>query len=116
MVPNADTNEALRQLVARCGARPFHRQVVQSPWSTVRDVPVLHANVKSLIVSTLAGCRQPDAVRCLTIVAPPGYGKTHLLAWTRQQIDQFPDAVFVYVSPYTPGSPGSPDPDQHLIR
>src|SRR3954471_21974925 len=87
---------ALLERVAFLGARPFASQVVQSPWNAVVDAPSLHGQVKERIRALVAGCGQPEAIRCLTVVAPPGYGKTHMLAWTRQLLDERKDAVFVY--------------------
>jgi transcriptional regulator with XRE-family HTH domain len=87
--------------------------VVQSPWHPVIDVPSLHCEVKDRIREVLGTCGQAVASRCLTVVAPAGYGKTHLLAWTRQLVDERNDTVFVYVSPYTPGSVTL---EQHVMR
>lgn len=106
----------LLQRISFLGPRPFHHQVVQSPWDTVVDADSLHADLKKLVQTTLAECGQARAIRCLTITAPPGYGKTHLLAWTRHTIDQRKDAVFVYIPPYLPGSPGGASFEQHLMR
>src|ERR1700691_41088 len=78
--------EGLRQRLRALGARPFHQQVVQSPWSVVYDADLLYQEVKGLIARVVDECGQKDAVRCLTITAPPGYGKTHLLAWNRQRL------------------------------
>ncbi len=103
----------LCQLLRQLGAQPFHRQVVHSAWNTVVDVPELHQEVKSRILSVLSSCGQPEANRCLTVTAPPGYGKTHLLAWTRQQLDARDDAVFVYVPPYTDAAVPL---EEHLLR
>jgi hypothetical protein len=54
----------------------------------VVDAPALHATVKDNVRSVVGQCRQPEATPCLTVVAPAGYGKTHLLAWTRQLLDE----------------------------
>src|SRR5262245_42579860 len=107
MTPNppAEQGPTLLEQVAFLGARPFHSQVVQSPWNAVVDAPSLHKGVKDRIRSLVSECRGPEATRCLTVAAPAGYGKTHLLAWTRQLLDERNDAVFVYVSPYLPGTP-----------
>jgi hypothetical protein len=110
------TREVLLQKVAFLGPRPFQVQVVQSPWHAITDAPSLHKDIKERIRTLLDQCGQEQAIRCLTATAPPGYGKTHLLAWTRQLLDQRKDAVFVYVPPYNPGSPGGPSPEQHVMR
>src|SRR5262245_2461271 len=106
----------LLERVAFLGPRPFASQVVQSPWNTVVDAPSLHGQVKDRIRTLVVGCGQPEAIRCLTVAAPAGYGKTHLLAWTRQLLDERNDAVFVYVSPYAPGTPGGVTLEQHVMR
>ena len=98
------------------GVRPFATQVVQSPWNAVIDAPSLHREVKDRIRKLVSDCGQPHAIRCLTVAAPPGYGKTHLLAWTRQLLDKHNDAVFVYVSPFTPGGPSTVTFEQHVMR
>jgi hypothetical protein len=112
----ATEGRTLLERVASLGARPFASQVVQSPWNAVVDAPSLHRDVKQRIRTLVAGCGQPEAIRCLTAVSPPGYGKTHLLAWTRQLLDERNDAVFVYVSPYTPGTPGGVTLEQHVMK
>src|SRR5262245_23789704 len=94
--------EALLQRVAALGARPFQHQVVQSPWNAVVDVPSLHCEAKQAIRDLIDSCGRPEVARCRTFLAPPGYGKTHLLAWTRQMLDERNDAVFVHVPPYLP--------------
>src|SRR5947209_3996390 len=104
-----DPAEALRAL----GALPFHQQVVQSPWSVVYDAPLLYQDVKGLIAAVVDGCSRPAAVPCLTVTAPPGYGKTHLLAWNRQRLEQSRTAVFVYIPPYFPDSGPF---DNHVLR
>jgi hypothetical protein len=108
--------QTLLERVAFLGARPLASQVVQSPWNTVVDAPSLHREVKDCIRTLVAGCGQPEAIRCLTVAAPAGYGKTHLLAWTRQLLDERNDSVFVYVSPYNPGTPGGVTLEQHVMR
>ncbi len=112
----ATDGQTLLEQVAFLGARPFASQVVQSPWTTVMDAASLHGQVKDRIRTLVAGCGQPEAIRCLTVAAPSGYGKTHLLAWTRQLLDERNDSVFVYVSPYTPGTPGGVTLEQHVMR
>jgi DNA-binding XRE family transcriptional regulator len=108
-----DSAEGLRQRLRALGARPFHQQVVQSPWSVVYDADLLHQDIKGLVTRVVDGCSQHDAVRCLTVTAPPGYGKTHLLAWNRQRLEQSQSAVFVYVPPY---SPDSGPFENHVLR
>ncbi len=99
-----DPAEGLRERLRALGARPFHQQVVQSPWSVVYDADLLYQDVKGLVAQVVDGCGRQDTVRCLTITAPPGYGKTHLLAWNRRRLEQTRSAVFVYVPPYFPES------------
>jgi hypothetical protein len=108
-------HEDLLERIAFLGIRPFQQQVVQSPWNTVIDAPSLHREVKDRIRALVNTCGQDQAIRCLTVVGPAGYGKTHLLAWTRQLLDERDDALFVYVPPYAPGGPGSPLPEQHVM-
>jgi hypothetical protein len=108
--------EALLEQVAFLGTHPFANQVVQSPWNTVIDAPSLHREIKDRIRALVAGCGQEQAIRCLTVVGPAGYGKTHLLAWTRQLLDERNDAVFVHVSPYMPGTPAGMTHEQHVMR
>jgi hypothetical protein len=121
-IPTTDQNgtgqecQTLMEHVSFLGARPFASQVVHSPWNVVIDAPSLHRAVKDCIRTLVADCCQPAAIRCLTIAAPAGYGKTHLLAWTRQLLDERDDAVFVYVSPYFPGTPGGVTFEQHVMR
>lgn len=105
--------ESLRQLLSDLGARPFHQQVVQSPWSVIYDAEHLHKDVKGHITEVVDGCAQRDAIRCLTVIAPPGYGKTHLLAWNRQRLEQSRSAIFIYVPPY---SPDSGPFENHVLR
>src|SRR5258708_18501590 len=95
------TAEKLRERLRALPARPFHQQVVQSPWSVVYDADLLYQEVKGHVARVVDGCGQKDAVRCLTVTAPPGYGKTHLLAWNRQRLEHNQSAVFVYVPPYS---------------
>src|SRR5437764_12345549 len=92
--------DALLQKIAGLGVRPFQHQVGQSPWHPTVDGPSLHRGVKDRIRSVVDGCGQPQAIRCLTVTANAGYGKTHLLAWTRELLEQRNNAVFVYVPPY----------------
>jgi hypothetical protein len=109
------TRETLLERVAFLGARPFVNQVVQSPWNAVVDAPSLHREVKERIRTVVTSCGQTQAIRCLTVVGSAGYGKTHLLAWTRQLLDERNDAVFIYVPPYTPGGQGSALPEQQVM-
>jgi hypothetical protein len=97
-----DSGEELRERLRGLGARPFYQQVVQSPWSVVYDADLLHQEVKTRVVQVVDGCSQKGAIRCLTITAPPGYGKTHLLAWNRQRLEHSRGAVFIYIPPYAP--------------
>jgi hypothetical protein len=83
---------------------PFRYQVMHSPWDPVIDAPSLHREVKNHIRTLVNECGQDKAIRCLTVVGPPGYGKTHLVAWMRQLLDERDDAVFVYVPPYAPAA------------
>jgi DNA-binding XRE family transcriptional regulator len=99
-VASQDPAEALRSL----GAQPFHQQVVQSPWSIVYDADLLNKEIKELSAVIVDGCNRHNVVRCLTVTAPTGYGKTHLLAWNRQRLEQSRTAVFVYVPSYFPDS------------
>ena len=108
--------QALLERIARLGVRPFQSQVVQSPWNTVVDAPSLHREVKDRIRKIVSTCHDPEAIRCLTVESPAGGGKTHLLAWTRQMLDERNDAVFIYVPPYTPGAPGGSAMEQHVMR
>jgi DNA-binding XRE family transcriptional regulator len=108
-----DPAERLRQRLRTLGARPFHQQVVQSPWSVVYDADLLYPEVKGLVAQVVDGCGQANAVRCLTVIATLGYGKTHLLAWNRQRLEQSRSAVFVYVPPY---SPDSGPFENHVLR
>jgi hypothetical protein len=105
--------EDLRRRIAALGARPFLHQVVQSPWDPVIDVEPLYREAKEQILEMIATCDQPGAGRCVTVHAPAGYGKTHLLAWTRQQLDNRNDALFIYIPPYI----GENGPlETHLLR
>src|SRR5262249_36632917 len=97
------------------GPPPFQSPVVQSPWNTVVDAPSLHRDAKERIRELVSTCQQPQAVRCLTVTAPAGFGKTHLLAWTRQLLDDRNDTLFVYVPPFTP-TEGGAQMEQHLMR
>ncbi len=117
MLAQAD-RDVLLERIAFLGARPFQDQVVQTPWSTVIDAPSLHRRVKELIAQTIRTCRQSQAIRCLTFIANAGYGKTHLLAWTRQMVEGEKDnrTVFVYVSPYAAGELASLSLEQHVLR
>jgi DNA-binding XRE family transcriptional regulator len=95
------------------GARPFQQEVVQSPWNPVIDVDDLHAGVKKHIRQLLATCGGANAARCLTIHAQPGYGKTHLLSWTRQEIEGGNSGFFAYVPPFHPENGSF---EQHVVR
>ena len=109
-------NEMLLERIAFLGARPFQEQVVQTPWSAVIDAPSFHHNVKELIRGIARTCGQPQAIRCLTFIASSGYGKTHLLAWTRQMLEADKGTVFVYVPPYVAGGVGGTSLEQHVLR
>jgi DNA-binding XRE family transcriptional regulator len=86
---------------------------VQSPWNNVLDVQGLHKDIRCRIHQVVSSCGQQEAARCLTITAPPGYGKTHLLACTRQRLEQDNSAVFIYVPPY---SSENVSLEQHILR
>src|SRR5262245_61687019 len=90
----------LRVQIGMLGARPFQQEIVQSPWNHVVDVDELHAGVKKHIRNLLTTCGQVGTARCLTIHAQPGYGKTHLLSWTRHEIEGAGEGFFAYVPPY----------------
>lgn len=95
--------------------RPFRKQVVQSPWDGVTNISSLNFDVRTRAQRLLAECGKLDAIRSLTIAAPPGYGKTHLLAWLRHACERHnPSGLFVYVTPYVFGS--NVTFDQHLLR
>ncbi len=94
------------------GARPFSQQVVRSPWQSVVDVPTLNKGVKERIREVI-GHSNTDNPHCLTIIAPPGYGKTHLLAHTRAALEKENSTLFVYVPPYTPDNDSF---GNHLVR
>jgi DNA-binding XRE family transcriptional regulator len=102
VMASEEPEEVLRQRLRALGVQPFHQEVVQSPWSVVYDAGPLHQEVKELVSRVTDGCEKKDTVRCLTIIAPPGYGKTHLLAWNRQRLEKSQSAVFVYIPPYSP--------------
>lgn len=109
----------LPQRIAEIGAMPFQHQIVQSPWSEVRDIPELHQEVKTQLLQTVLGCTQKgDVARCITIAAPAGYGKTHLLAWLRRQLELNKDhpTLFVHVVPYLYDNNTVLDPNQHLLK
>lgn len=93
--------------------RPFREEVVQHPWQKVVDVPSLHGAVKQEILKLVRTCHEPTVPRCVTVIGPTGYGKSHVLAWTRQQLDEEDRAVFVSVQPqFADSAPLS----SHLIR
>ena len=111
--PSTDLAFLLTQLAVQ-SARPFEQAVVQSPWVNVLDCPTLYPDAKDHLTrlvreSSLAG----NHARCAVVLAPPGFGKTHLLAWLREQIVQQKDGLFVYVPPMLPT--GLPL-DNHLVR
>ena len=105
-------NEELRKKIAEVGARPFHQQVIQSAWNPVIDVKDLHKEVKQCIRQVVHECGQPNSTRCLTVHAPAGYGKTHLLAWTRQFLE-IEGAIFVPIPPFDPTAGSF---ERHLLR
>lgn len=101
----ADARKQLIETIAPLGDLPFQHEIVQSPWQPVVDVEGLHQGVKGKIRQVLKTCGEPEVARCLTVTAPSGYGKTHLLGWTRQYLDEQGGGVFIYVPPYKPDSP-----------
>lgn len=108
------TEPTLLAHLARQGARPFEEAVVQSPWTDVLDCTGLYPHPKDRLLRLIRECPNTGNVaRCAVILAPPGYGKTHLLAWLRQQLAERREALFVYVPPVLPT--GLPL-DNHLVR
>lgn len=107
LVSSAASDGLRKELLAKIaalGERPFLHEVVQSPWQSIVDVEGLHRSVKEKIVQVVKGCKAGGLPQCLTVVAPPGHGKTHLLGWARQHLDEQTDVLFVYVPPYTSDS------------
>ncbi len=98
-----DEQDLIWQLRNLTDVQPFAHQVVQSPWHSVIDVPSLHNTVKAEIQDLLSRCAKQVAIRCLTYYGPPGLGKTHLLNWTRQHIQENDKGIFIYITPYTGG-------------
>ncbi len=113
-MPSLSREDLLKKLQS-VGIMPFFQRVVQSPTHPVIDVPSLHKEAKDRIKKVIQGCQEPNAVRCFTFHAPPGYGKTHLLSWTRQYLEQQEDlnTLFIYVPPYLAG--GKPL-ENHLLE
>ncbi len=103
----------LLKTIAPFGDLPFQHEIVQSPWQPVVDVEGLHQSVKEKIKQVLKKCGDPEVSRCLTVTGPSGYGKTHLLGWTRQHLDEQGSGVFIYVPPYKPDSPAV---EQFVLR
>lgn len=78
-------------------ARPFDETVIQSPWHPVVDTG-LYKSVKDHLLHLVRECgRVGNHSRCATVIAPPGYGKTHLFAWLRQNLQDGRSGLFVYV-------------------
>ena len=98
---STDQRKELLDAIASTGVLPFQSQVVDTPWSPFIDVPELYRETKQGIHRMVENCHRAEAVRCLTIVAPSGYGKTHLLAWTRKWLEDEKNAVFIYVPPFS---------------
>src|SRR6266567_419920 len=96
----AEERKQLLEKLARFGDRPFQHEIVQSPWQPVVDVEGLHGPVKEAILKIVTSCGQPEVARCLTVTGPSGYGKTHLLGWARQRMDEQDLGIFVYIPPY----------------
>ena len=97
----------LLQKIAQLGEEPFLSEVVKTPWQQVVDAKSLNQSTKGKILKMVEeSCRpdkescQPDKPRCLVIMAAPGYGKSHLVAWTREQLGKRSGVCFVYVTPY----------------
>lgn len=100
-MPTLEQPELIRKLAS---ARPFLKQVVQSPWDGVHDTESIHREARERVRQLLIECLQPAAIRGLTVVAPPGYGKTHLLAWARWFLERQNAGALIYVTPYLFGS------------
>ncbi len=105
----------LLQRIRSLNVNPFRHEVVDNPWISVIDAPNLYSDVKQNIRSLIDSCAALDSPsRCLTIVAPSGMGKTHLLSWTRQELERrSKPALFVFVPPYNADGPPF---EQHLLR
>lgn len=117
MTTTAINHEEYRQQIARVGVNPFLRQVVQTPWSAVTDVATLHSDIRNHFLSIVLGCDQPNAVRCCAMFAPAGYGKTHILAWLRDKLENKNDNVyFAYVPPFNPNEKNARTPMQHIVH
>ena len=102
--------------IGRLGAKPFQSKIVQTPWSAVVDSSLLHQSTREELSRMLNECGQKDTIRCATIVGITGYGKTHLLAWLRAQIDADQQSVFIYVPAFTPASRDKEYFEQHVAR
>ncbi len=87
--------------ILKIGSQPFASEVVRLPWQPIVDVDTLHGEIKKKISQLLEGIYQAHSPQSLVITAPPGMGKSHLIAWTQNQIEKsFPNIAFVYVPPY----------------
>jgi hypothetical protein len=111
----AERVELLR-ILARLNAQPFVNQVAQSPWDDLVDVPTLHAEAKERIRQMVERCERSGEIRIQTIIGQAGYGKTHLLAWLRQELEKAGRGVLIYVPPYRFGSPDAMSFEQHLLQ
>lgn len=110
--PNRLDREDLWRQLQRLHAHPFNNEVVHSPWSDIIDVETLYQDVKEKIREVVQNT-QHNGTRCLTVRAAPGFGKTHLLAWTRAMVQQAEQMVFIFVPPYT--GEGS-QMEEHILR
>lgn len=95
--------EELRQQIADTGQHPFMSEVIKSPWEPIIDVEGFNRDLKCKILQMISECDQPAKPRCLVVADTTGSGKTHLLAWTRQQLTTTSASAFVYVPPYQVG-------------
>ena len=97
-----DKNDYLMLLrkIAQIGDAPFQSEVIRSPWEPLIDVKQHNQLAKNNILDMLCDSKKVDKPHSLVIVAAPGKGKTHLLTWTRLQLENDQDIAFVYISPY----------------
>ena len=98
--PSSTAWDELRKRLALSEVRPFVHQVVQSPWDDIIDANGLHGSIQERIRKLIEHCSAAEAIRCLTIIAQQGYGKTQLFAWVRQWLETGDRGAFVYVTPY----------------
>ncbi len=91
----------------------FEHQVIRSPWDSIVDVETLHHKAKERLKDLLKNLQANRGSRCLTVHSSPGYGKTHLLAWVRQEIEQIKSVLFVSVPPYS--FAGARTFDEHIL-